>query len=245
MDRRDDDSGAIAWPGFVDILSAVIIMFVFFVMITAIVMYVLSVEHKKNLSKENEQKLQQMVSEEMKDILEKIAAGDINIEELKQTLEQQRDQQTLEKENQKLSKENMHLEHEVAKLSGAIEQIKADFANNEEQDLVVDDNYFTILFAHNAITLSDETIGAINKYVTSKLENMPQNKDYTVRILACDNPNAPTITVSRELSLARALNIRNTLLANEIKQSKISFSYTESQKMQDSYNWIKIGVVPK
>ena len=37
--RREDDFGAIAWPGFVDILSAVIIMFVFFVMITASALY--------------------------------------------------------------------------------------------------------------------------------------------------------------------------------------------------------------
>ena len=38
-DRREDDLSAIAWPGFVDILSAVIIMFVFFLMIVATALF--------------------------------------------------------------------------------------------------------------------------------------------------------------------------------------------------------------
>ena len=39
-DSEDDDMGAIAWPGFVDILSSVIIMFVFFLMIIAGALYI-------------------------------------------------------------------------------------------------------------------------------------------------------------------------------------------------------------
>lgn len=38
-ERRQDDLSAIAWPGFVDILSAVIIMFVFFLMIVATALF--------------------------------------------------------------------------------------------------------------------------------------------------------------------------------------------------------------
>jgi len=38
-DRREDDLSAIAWPGFVDILSSVIIMFVFFLLIVATALY--------------------------------------------------------------------------------------------------------------------------------------------------------------------------------------------------------------
>lgn len=37
--RREEDYSAIAWPGFVDILSAVIIMFVFFLMIVATALF--------------------------------------------------------------------------------------------------------------------------------------------------------------------------------------------------------------
>lgn len=39
-DADEDDLGAIAWPGFVDILSSVIIMFVFFLMIVAGALYI-------------------------------------------------------------------------------------------------------------------------------------------------------------------------------------------------------------
>lgn len=38
-DRREDDLSAIAWPGFVDILSATVIMFVFFLLVVASVLF--------------------------------------------------------------------------------------------------------------------------------------------------------------------------------------------------------------
>lgn len=38
-DSEDDDMGAIAWPGFVDILSSVIIMFIFFLLVVAAALY--------------------------------------------------------------------------------------------------------------------------------------------------------------------------------------------------------------
>ncbi len=47
--RREEDLTAIAWPGFVDILSAVIIMFVFFVMVTAVALYVHTITYKSKL----------------------------------------------------------------------------------------------------------------------------------------------------------------------------------------------------
>ncbi len=39
MEDDNEDLGVIAWPGFVDILSSVIIMFVFFVMVVASALY--------------------------------------------------------------------------------------------------------------------------------------------------------------------------------------------------------------
>ncbi|MFT4714339.1 MAG: hypothetical protein ACI8W1_002840, partial [Candidatus Azotimanducaceae bacterium] len=42
----DTDMAANAWPGFVDILSAVVIMFVFFVLIIAAVLYFYTITYK-------------------------------------------------------------------------------------------------------------------------------------------------------------------------------------------------------
>ena len=43
-DRRDDDAGAIAWPGVVDMLSSVLVMFLFFILITKFAMYSLNAQ---------------------------------------------------------------------------------------------------------------------------------------------------------------------------------------------------------
>ncbi len=60
-DSEQEES--VAWPGFVDILSAVIIMFVFFVMITSIIVYMLAQDFKKKVVTTVEQsQYQEMIS---------------------------------------------------------------------------------------------------------------------------------------------------------------------------------------
>ena len=106
-DRRDDDAGAIAWPGFVDILSAVIIMFVFFVMITAIVMYVMSVEYQKKLESENERKMEERVTDSVRSQIKDILEGNITVDELKEKFEYEVQIDELSEQRQRLEKENL------------------------------------------------------------------------------------------------------------------------------------------
>lgn len=244
MDRRDEDSGAIAWPGFVDILSAVIIMFIFFVMITAIVMFALSVEHQKAMEEQNEERLQEMVSDEIKEIIEQMQSGNISLDDIKNSANSQEKIQTLSQDNQKLTDENQRLEHEVDKLSGMIKQVEADFSQNEKQDMIADEKQFTVLFSYNDISLSDETSKALSTFIQSAIA-AHAGQDYAIEILACDNPDAPTISISRELSLARALNVRNVAINDKINPEAVSFRFTKPDKIKDSYNWIKIGVIAK
>ena len=243
-DRRDDDAGAIAWPGFVDILSAVIMMFVFFVMITSIVMYVLSVEYKKSLSKQNEERVSKMVTEQLSGYVEKIQSGEVSIEDVKNTMKFKEKVQTLQNENQQLTKDKRELTHDMEILSGAIEQIKADFAENLKQSTTLSDGFFVILFEHNDISVSKETTSAIQAYVENRIKQAG-TKDVRVSILAPDNPNAPTISVSRELSLARALNIRNVVMDKGVTPADISVRYIDAQAIDESFNWVKIGVEKK
>jgi len=244
MDRRDEDSGAVAWPGFVDILSAVIIIFIFFVMITSIIMFFLSLEFKKNLKKQNDEQVEKMVSKEMAHIIEQFNAGEITIEQIKDNVHQREHVETLENENEKLTRDKLELAHEIENLSGAIDQIKADFANAEDQDIQISGDYFTILFKYNDISLSETTSDAVQEYIKSSAKSL-KNKDFLISILACDNPTAPTISVSRELALARILNIRNVLLNNDIDSEAISVKFIQPQDINGSYNWIKIGVQKK
>jgi len=244
MDRRDEDSGAIAWPGFVDILSAVIIIFIFFVMITSIIMFFLSIEFKKNLKKQNDEQVEKMVSKEMAHIIEQFNAGEITIEQIKDNVKQQEHVETLENENEKLTRDKLELAHEIENLSGAIDQIKADFANAEDQDIELVDNYLTILFKYNDISLSDETTEALNKYIETRIINK-NIKKYSIKIVASDNPNSPTISTARQISLSRILNIRNVFLNHGVSTKSFSVKFIQPQDINGSYNWIKIGVQKK
>lgn len=58
MDNEDPES-TIPWPGFVDILSTVIIVFVFFMMMTSVIIFVLSEQAKKAAVNEATQKQSQ------------------------------------------------------------------------------------------------------------------------------------------------------------------------------------------
>lgn len=60
-DSEDDDMGTIAWPGFVDILSSVIIMFVFFLMIVAGALYIYTLVYISKV--ESDQVAEQVESE--------------------------------------------------------------------------------------------------------------------------------------------------------------------------------------
>lgn len=68
MDDDGDDLTAIAWPGFVDILSAVIIMFVFFTMIIASALYFHTIIFKSKLIEEANKSQSSEISEQVEEL---------------------------------------------------------------------------------------------------------------------------------------------------------------------------------
>lgn len=238
-DRRDDDTGSIAWPGFVDILSAVIIMFVFFVMIMAIVMYVLSVEFKKQIKAENDQVVMEMVDSQFKEQMKNVLTGEVSIQELKEKFEYEIKIDELAEQRQKLKKENTSLTYEVDELYDVIDQIKADMSKADEQNTTRKNDNLVIMYTKNDITISEQTQKLIEAHLKEFMKKH-NTKNVRVRLQSSDNPNAPTISVSRELSLARSLNARNVFLKNAIGSENVSIEYVKAEKIEDSYNWIKI-----
>ena len=235
MESKDGDFSAIAWPGFVDILSTVIMMFLFFIMIVSIVMYVMSMEFKKTVEKEGEQKVATQVTEELSKYADMLSSGEITIEELKNQIDARKEIKQLSRENVKLVKEN-------TELTDAIEQIKADLASGLVQTVSEAQDGFVIFFERNDISLSPETSDAVKKYVTKRIEGKDPAKVQVI-LMAGDNPHAPTISVSRELGLARTLNIRNTILGLAIPAQNIAVKYTTPESIEKSYNWVRIKVV--
>ncbi|MCL4679613.1 MAG: hypothetical protein KJ017_13575 [Alphaproteobacteria bacterium] len=241
-DRRDDDAGAIAWPGFVDILSSVMIMFLFFMLITSIVMYGLNIQFREEMKKQNEQKLSELVSEELREKLKELLSGDETVEELLKKLEDQMQMDNVAQVKEKLQQENDVLANEVAELQKVVEQVQKDVSEGTEQATKVgEDNSLLIIFSNNDVSLSEQTTKVIDSYIEAISEKL-KGKKFNVRILTSDNPNAASISLSREISLARSLNVRNVLLKQSVDSSAIEVNYSKPKSIDETYNWLKVMV---
>ncbi|MCB1680838.1 MAG: hypothetical protein KDI65_02785 [Alphaproteobacteria bacterium] len=241
-DRRDDDAGAIAWPGFVDILSSVMIMFLFFMLITSIVMFALNIEYRKKLKEESEKKFAEIVSTELKDKLSELLSGNITVDQLKDKLEYESIVDDLSNKTETLQHQNTALNIQIDELEKVLEQVRSDTVQGTEQRTNVSkDNNLVIMFNNNDITLSKETIAVVEAYMQAVLKHS-DGKKLTFRLLTSDNPNAQTISVSREVSLARSLNVRNVLIRGSIPTEQVNIEYSKPESIDDSYNWLKIVV---
>ncbi|MCB1592239.1 MAG: hypothetical protein KDI90_07285 [Alphaproteobacteria bacterium] len=234
-DRRDDDAGAIAWPGFVDILSSVMIMFLFFMLITSIVMFGMNIEYRKKVKKETEEKFSALVSEELRDKLKELLSGGETVEEILKKLENQNQLEKLQVENTDLSKE-------VTELQKVVEQVKKDVSTGASQNTKVgDDDSLLIIYDNNDVTLSEQTTKVIEAYIEG-IKKKNEGKRLTIRVLSSDNPNAASISLSREISLSRSLNVRNVLMKSAIDTKDIDISYSKPLSIDDTFNWLKILV---
>lgn len=241
-DRRDDDAGSIAWPGFVDILSSVLMMFLFFIMITSFVMFAMNSQLRKKMQEESKRHIEEAVSGELREKLQKLLAGDVSVEELRQMLENPQPLQENTEAVTKLEEQNLALNNEVTELKKVLEQVKKQTtAGTEQASRVAEDNSLLIIYSNNDVSLSEQTTKVIEAYIQTVGEKLKGRK-FNVRILTSDNPNAASISLSREISLARSLNVRNVLLKQNILSAAIEVSYSKPQVIDDTHNWLKVMV---
>lgn len=227
MERRDDnDLGAVAMPGFIDILSTVIIMFVFFVTVIAVMLYVHTVKFKAEVVAESKQQ----ISAELKEYVKKIESGEIKPDDLKAVLD--------------LAEKKNEMQQEMDKLTDDIKQIKTQYADSrpdQKTQEIIEDKSLLIFFDKNAITTAQGVEVKISEFL-KKIMSAPDWKNKHYKLTAGTNPAAPTVGVARELSLARMLNVRNNLLRLDIPHSAISLSYSDEVVVGGDYNWVKIVV---
>ena len=223
MDRRDEDIEGNAWPGFVDILSSVIIMFVFFVLIIAIILSILSIERvadEKLSSPDGEP-----VAAQMQQILDLLKSGEVTLEDVKESsLNKQRSEELA-----------MH----VADLEKEIQQIQIGLSNSDSaaNEVIEEDRTLTVVFDRNAVIVGE---GAAES-ITAFLDKFPSSKK--IRIISSDNPNASYVSSSRKTNLARSFNIRNELIKNEWNQKNISIDFQHAEKINGGYDWVRIEVI--
>lgn len=181
--------------------------------------------------------MQDQMEEELKKIMKKINAGEITLEQIKNASKNQQ-------QNETLTVENIELKNELKNADSVIDQIKADMASGLNQETqITEDGYFVILFEKNDISISPDTEKTLQAYAENiaRTTGIPL-RELGVEIVSGDNPNSPTISVARELGLARALNIRNVFIKGTTDPEKISILYAPAKSIQDSYNWIKVRV---
>ncbi|MBY0406063.1 MAG: hypothetical protein K2Q01_00080 [Rickettsiales bacterium] len=132
MSENEDPESTIPWPGFVDILSTVIIVFVFFMMMTSVIIFVLSEQAKRAAVSEAQRQ----------------SKSEVNQQETKSSPEQ-----TLSPDVSNLLMEKEALQKEINKLT----QLKNVLSESVEQQAARKGNTLYIRFGDMGATITDKT----------------------------------------------------------------------------------------
>ncbi len=219
MSEEDEDLGQMAWPGFVDILSSVIIMFVFFVMVVASALYFHIIIFKSKV---------------LSEISDSVSAQ-ARMEELSTT------NRTLSKKIEELT-QNLKVLEEINE-DNEVQLFKEDsgFAESEDQKIVTDESNrtITIFFGKDSISVTKDSQLQINAAIAKYSEQFSADNT-KVTITSNKNPDTVNDVISRRLAVARMLNVRNSFLVSDIPTEQVDAKMVAQDKVEDSYNWVKI-----
>lgn len=235
----EDDLGAAAWPGFVDILSSVLIMFVFFLMITAVALS-FHVALFKGKMKEQQQK---MVEEQVAKELKKEATPDAAklMQENKELKEQIK---TLEAQSADAQVQlDLDKQQAEARVSEAEEKLTllqqaAQLAESKDQKIMElpGENAIVVFFGIDAISLTPESKDAVVAFL--------KGKGGKVEILSSKNTSDELEITSRKVAVARMLNARNSVIQAGFTSTGIAARIVNGEAIDGSQDWVKIVVKP-
>ena len=223
------DMAANAWPGFVDILSAVVIMFVFFVLITAAVLYFYTITYKAKV--EGQPDVEVVATEP--------SLGAATIEEL-------------EAENRELKKQIESAQTEVSQGGGSnTTEIPSETQSaaqafgaqaTEQQVMTSTENRSMVLFHDpGAITVDDQSEEEIAQFINDLSEKYGA-ENLEIVLTSPRTANAATQSRAKRLAVARMLNVRNSLLDSPIDRERIQLKVVESEAIEDSANWTRLQI---
>ncbi len=235
MSGSDDsnDLSAIAWPGFVDILSAVIIMFVFFVLIIAVVLYFHVITYKSKVQTDAVNLAMEAVSElEVESRSQKTQKADESAE-------------MLEVQVAELKQKNEALEKVVSDLKKLM-QSRAEFSESETQTYIKDseNGRFVIFFGHDAITLTKETLDVMEKFV-EEVANRYNLSESKAIIKGGVDQRSKQLVATKKLAIARMLNARNVMIKSPVPRENITINIDAGRDMDGDYNWVEVIVEPQ
>lgn len=229
---NETDMAANAWPGFVDILSAVVIMFVFFVLIIAAVLYFYTITYKAKVEGK-------LVSEISKTFVE---AEILEMTELKRENKELRNE--LKSKQTKISqgggKSKIETENET-------EAAQSFGAQATEQKVLKSEDSQSIVLFHDpgAITVDVDSETKIAAFI----EEMSKKHGYENLEIVLTSPktgNAATQSRAKRLAVARMLNVRNSLLESDVDRTNINLTVVETEEIEESDSWtrLQINILP-
>jgi hypothetical protein len=221
------------WPGFVDVLSNVVLtlIFVLVVFVFALAMASNKVEERMKEVEEAEQKQ----STSMSAVTEKHEASQKTIQELQQEL--QKTQAELEQIKSAQSKEedvgkdqqkatsNIVEDHDIA----VIEQQQGPEDHQGSVNLVRDEGTLTLTFPQSVSALDDQSQIQLEESV-KKLQALTNAKKILIRSYMSDE----AYSAARRVAYYRALNVRNFLLTKlGVPSSAISSVIVETENLDE------------
>ena len=221
------DMAANAWPGFVDILSAVVIMFVFFVLITAAALYFYTLTYKSKVEVQG---------------VESLEIGAANDSNVVAKLEQQNEQlrKEIEAAKEALSQDGGSSDVETPNETQAAQSFGEQSA---DQSLVTSDDETSLVLFHDpgAITVNDESAEKIAAFI-EKMTNKYGADNIEIVLTSPKLANAATQTRAKRVAVARMLNVRNTLLNSTINRENIDLKVVESELVDESSDWTRFQI---
>ena len=228
----ESDMAANAWPGFVDILSAVVIMFVFFVLIIAAVLYFYTITYKA--------KVEGRVTSEITRVF--VEAEILELKELK-------------RENKELRNELKSKETKVSQGGGKSEVV----TDNEteaaqsfgmqatEQKILTSDEDRSIVLFHDpgAITVDEDSESQIAEFI-DQMSKLHGYENLEIVLTSPKTANAATQSREKRLAVARMLNVRNSLLDSDVERANIKLTVVETEEIEESDSWtrLQINILP-
>ncbi len=206
-----------SWPGFVDILSAVIIMFVFFVLVTATALFFHTITYTGKYDFEGV--ADESSPDEARDEYEDLLMAKIH-----------------------LTQENEELKIQLADLNEQLVLNQTRFSEQETPqnvDFSEDGMQLTVFYDENAITLNEEAKAQVTRFVEGILSQY--GADSVELVMEADkNHRSGLETITRKVAIARLMNARNILLDTDLPTSSINFSVVEPKQIEGKYGWAQL-----
>jgi hypothetical protein len=245
-DDDDGDLGDVAMPGFIDILSSVITVFMFFMLITSAVMFFMSMAMKSHTQEETRKETQNHMSEEAQALVKRVQAGEISMKDMMARLEDMKhDNPTAPAvATPATTSDPDPVTSPPPEDTQAIAQdARVTFSKSTAQTTATGNDLhdMTIVFTDRGISVTDDTAKSLSAFL-AQLKAANGNKPISVELDVPDNPSAPTLSISREVALGRTLNVRNILLQNKLKAGDISIHTVPPETFKDGYDWVRVHV---